>query len=915
MTRLVRLLFLAILLLVSPVANAYKNGVPSAFNGHKVQLNVPSASDQFLNLFKAAGRWTNISAGGSFDITRLDANGYPTSLPTGGAQVNIGVPASTSLASYILLWDGAGTLTTSGTLLSGSYSTSGCVVSFGGSTPATVQVGITAVNSPSDYPHNIRMVANNGRDPALLAAGNVYRPEYIAYIQSAGILRFMDAGDGNSNTSVFWADRKPTTYYTFNSYYFPPGKIVPIANVSYDGISAYTVTWSGQTGPLTDKTQMLLQLPNAQTAFPSTINLNATGAFPIASTNGTVRVSGGVPASIWVQATYDLDLGVWMIDNSSGTQNIGIDNGMPPEMMILQANLAGAHAWFTPGMYQCDYGTNSISDYVSNLATLANNTLFPGLQYIQEAGPNELWNNSFAQTTYAYNKQLFKNGGSPYAVTDATSGATTTLTIGTNTTQVGSLLNVQSVGGLSGASGNARVLSKPSGTTITVNLASTGTYTNGGTATPQTFDSNNWYGIVASNIAQAVAAAIPGGKGTRYRVIAGFQMFGGASGLTTNTGTNTRIQSPFLTTGGGSAAYNWLAGIAAATYFQPGYEASTSQMTIIEGQLAFEYPGATTLRQTAILDQYSNSTTDSFSPVNISNITPGNPTVVTVDSTVRFVVSDIINGSHEVSTLSGVTGNIGVVLNGSSYNSPNFQVLSKTATTITINVDTTGRVYSGGGTMTTKGSVNVNITNVYANIAPAFLLYTSTYNLEFMAYEGGQGPDRMASSPGNNDGGDSWATIKGITNGATTVINVGANSWDYLYNTLGQSGLTTHILSIGSGTLGTLLNGHTYTILSATPTTITINVDTSAVSSWVSGGTASYVGSMNAVNTLRNMVNFTPAAQTNTVTNYTSFAAVGAAFKYPSEFTLVGLPNYSMLFPDLLGQTLTPYRYNGMISY
>jgi hypothetical protein len=906
MHRVCNVLLLAALLLASP-ASAFWHGY-TAFNGRHVQLNVPaSTGEQFLNWMLNAGRWSNTSAGGSFDITRLDANGYPTSVPAGGAQVNISVPSGTVISSYILLWDGHGTLFTSGTLQSGSYSTSGAVVSFGGSSPSTVQVGISAVNSSVDYPHNIRMVANNGVDPGLLAAGQVYRPQYISIVNQAGVLRFMDAGDGNSNTNVFWADRKPTAYYTYNSYYFPPAKIVPIANVTYDGVSAYTVTWSGQTGALTDKTQMLLQLPNTQTAFPSTINLNTTGAFPIATTSGTVRASDGVTAGQWVLATFDADLQVWMVDNSGGSANTGIDNGFPPEMMILQANLAGAHMWVTPGMYQCDYGTNSISDYITNFATLANSTLLPGLQYWQEAGPNELWNPGFAQTAYAENKQTFKNGGtSAYTVTGATSGATTTLAIGANTTQVGSLLNVTGVGGITGFAGtSSRVISKPDSTHIVVNTPTTGTYTSGGTATPIAFDFNNWYGIVASNIGQAVASAIGvGNKNTRYKVIAGFQMFGGVSALGTNAGTSARIQSPFVTTNGGSAATNWISAISAATYFQPSYEASTSQMTIIEGQLAFEYPNATSGRQTAILNQYSNSTTDPYSPVNITGITPGNPTVLTVDSTVRFSVSDT-NG--EVTTISGVTGNIGTVLNGSTFNSPNFSILSKTDTTVTINVNTTGKVYSGGGTMTTKGSLGVNITNVYANIAPAFLLYTSTFGLDFYAYEGGQGPDRMTQ--------DSSATIKGITNGVTTVINVGANSWDYLYNTLGQSGLTTTVSGIAAGTLATLLNGHTYTILSATPTSITINIDTSAVSSWVSGGTASYVGSNTAVNTLRNLLNYTPAAQTNTVTNYQNFAAVGAAFKYPSEYQLIGQQNYSMYFPDLLGPTLTPYRYNGMISY
>lgn len=922
--QMLKFLLIAALTFASVIAEARPRGQGgvSLHNGRLVQINAADANgspEQFLNLFKGAGRWRNVSAGGAFDLTRLDADGYPTSLPVGGVETPIFIPSSSAISEYILMWDGNGTMGSTGGLVSGSYSTSGAIISFGASsTPSTVYIRVLAVNSSSDYPHNIRLVANNGRDAALLAAGQVFRPEYLAYIGAAGAVRTMDFVSANVNTQVFWADRKPVSYYTYNNHYFPPGKIVPIANVTYDGVSKYNVTWSGQTGPLTDKTQMIAQVPTTQTALPSTLNLNSTGDITLKQKQGQA-ITSGIVAGRWMLFTYDETLAAWLVDDSAGSNLTGIQNGAPPEILVRLANDARVHLWHVPGAYQCDVGDNTISDYIPELAAFTRDNLNPNLQAWYEVGPNELWNFAQYPTVYAWEKQKVRNGGSAYTVTGATSGTTTTLTIGANTTQVGSLLSLSGIGGLTLSSNNARVLSKPSSTQIEVSPSSTGTYTSGGTATPNAFDNDNWYGVVGQNIGQAIATVYGiDQKGIRYRTIAGFQTYNTVNALNSSVGQATKLTSPFWTARGETPSSDWLTDISPASYYSPGFVASNGQMTIKLGQLAFEYTTASAGRQEAILDELQNSSTLSTTPVTITNITPGNPTVVTVDRTDLFMTRDI-NGSdtstREVTSLTGVTGTMAATLNRTTYNSPNFQILSKTGNTVTLNVNTTGLTYTGGGQMTTRSSINISMTHLYANALPQFLTYASTYSLGVKAYEGGSATDGMTA--------DSWATIKGITNGATTVIDVGANVWDYLYNTVGLSGMTTTISPAGitgqtpiaAGTLATHLNGNSYTILSATATTITIDVDTSADSTWVSGGTAQYDGSRTAANVILALNNFTPATQTNTVLNYQNWAALCAACNFPSEFILVGIPNYSMVYPALLGQTRTPYRMLGMQSY
>jgi hypothetical protein len=794
----------------------------------------------------------------------------------------------------------------SGTLNAGSYSTSGCRIDFGaGGAPSTIQIKVLAVNSSADYPHNIRLIADNGRDVGLVNAGQIFRPEILTLLSYASALRTLDTQSGANNggyiTTVNWADRKPQTYYSYTQYYFPPSKVVPAANITYDGSSKYTVTWSGQNGALADKTQFIASVPSAA-AGASTTNLNSTGDITNAGRDGGTRSSLG--ATRWALWTYDKLLNAWLIDDFGTTSNTGISAGCPIEVIVALANTVNVAPWFVMGMFWGD-SNGSATDFPTQLATYVKNNLNAGLRPIFECGPNETWNPSFVQTSYAQNMQLARNGGSSaYTITAATSGATTTLTIGTNTTQVGSLLTLAGMTGLSPTSGTVRVLSKPNSTQVVVNLTSTGSSSTG-TATPVAFDTHNWYGLVAANCGSAIAAVYGiGNKGSTYRAVGAFQAFGGVSAVNANAGTAARITSPFVTTNGGNAAYTYLSHISAANYIFPSYIASNSNMTIVEGRLAFEYTSATSARQTAILSEYADSTFDLCEPVNIIGIAVGNPTVITVDDTKRFRVID-----GETVTITGVTGNIGTVLNRGaysasslSYGAPTFTAASKTATTVTVNVDTTGKTYSGGGTMSVSGSLNIGASNVYTNVLPQFLLYTSTYGLGFMAYEGGQAPDLMTA--------DSTATIKGVTLGTTTIIIVGANSWDYLYNMVGLSGMTTTISGIAAGTLATLLNGNTYTILSATTTTITINVDSTGKSAWVSGGTASCVGSQTAVNVLRNSVNFTPEAHMVTQKSYTLFNAVDASFIAPSEYTMVG-GNYGMFNPDTYA-TSTAYRYSGM---
>lgn len=886
----------------------------------QTQINASIADyNLMLNVFKGAGRWRNVSAPGSFDFSTLDADGYPTSLPAGGVYCNIVLPASTSLSRYFyIFWDGNGTLGGDPTVVSGNYSTSGVKVDISATSgSATFKIKILAVNSSSDYPHNIRMIADV--DLSAYNAGSVFRSNALSILSSATNLRFLDTQAGAANggwiTLVNWADRKPSTYYSYTQGYWPPSKIVPTANITYDGSSKYTVTWSGQTGPLADRTQFIARFP-AGSAAGTTTNLNGTGDITNATVWGVVKTA--TTNDVWALWTYDATLNMWLIDDTSGsggaidTSGTGLSAGASYEVLVQLCNAANVSPWFVSGVYWGDTN-NGASDFPSSLATYVKNNLNVGLVPIFECGPNELGNSANSQTQYAWNAMTARNGGtSPYTITAAASGATTTLTIGTNSTQIGSLLSLSGMTGLTPSSGAVRVLTKPNSTQITVNLSSTGS-ASAGTATPQTFDSNNWYGYVASNIGAAITGVFGiGNKGVTYKTYCGFLTFiGGASALGSNAGSSCKLQSPYVTTRGGVAASTYMSSMGGATYIQPSFEGgSNSNMTIKEGQLAFEYSSATAVRKQDILNSYCDSTADAIFPITITNITPGNPTVVTISGGIeRMRTAD-----GETVAFSGITGNIGSVLNAtynpiaSSGYTPTFTATTKTSTTVTVNVDTTGKTYSGGGAMAPQASLGVTLSNVMANAIPAFSTFLSTFGLEFLAYEGGIGPDPMNI--------DSYATIKGVSNAAQAVVTVGPNSWDYLYNTIGISGMTTTISGIAAGTLATLLNGNSYRIQSATASTIVINVDTSGVSAWASGGQALYVGSRTAVGSIRNNVNFCPEAYAMTMQSYSSFVALGTTYVGPSEFVLTGGGStFNVFNNDILYSPNTAYRYQAMSNW
>ncbi len=160
----------------------------------------------------------------------LDANGWPTAIPTADGTTAV----STMWAAggyeqnenYVLSYDGTGTITlnAAGAQVSIVSSEPGRIVfSVSGAPDAGLQMSITSTDPDhtGDYIRDISMVPE--KDEALAATGEIFNPDFLATIDDAREIRFMDWMTTNSSTQVDWSDRPQVSDYSWAL-----GKGVPV---------------------------------------------------------------------------------------------------------------------------------------------------------------------------------------------------------------------------------------------------------------------------------------------------------------------------------------------------------------------------------------------------------------------------------------------------------------------------------------------------------------------------------------------------------------------------------------------------------------------------------------------------------------------------------------------------------------
>ena len=194
----------------------------------------------FLNVMKTAREWTGHLPGqfGGWDHAKLAAagvlgpNGWPTSVPpelTGiSALMLTDLPedAGGVAGPYVVTWQGKGTLIIEGraTAVERTEGQARFTYSPG---PGFISLTITATDT-ADPIRDIVVVREDRM--ALLAAGQIFNPDWLARIRGVKTIRLMDWMRTNDSTLSGVADRPMPDDYTFTRLGAPVEIMVALAN-------------------------------------------------------------------------------------------------------------------------------------------------------------------------------------------------------------------------------------------------------------------------------------------------------------------------------------------------------------------------------------------------------------------------------------------------------------------------------------------------------------------------------------------------------------------------------------------------------------------------------------------------------------------------------------------------------------
>ncbi|WP_277970648.1 calcium-binding protein [Sphingomonas echinoides] len=161
----------------------------------------------FLNRFKTSGSWTvRDSKYTPMGAPPLDANGYPTAIPTGGAHMYAMVeldPASLPMPDvYVLRYKGDASFSIS---YSQVLSQKPGEIVFRYSGGVSAQLSINAINA-GNPPTDIQIVRQD--QLSLFDSGEIFTPEFLAKVDPFSTLRFMDWGGTNNSKTTNWGSRK-----------------------------------------------------------------------------------------------------------------------------------------------------------------------------------------------------------------------------------------------------------------------------------------------------------------------------------------------------------------------------------------------------------------------------------------------------------------------------------------------------------------------------------------------------------------------------------------------------------------------------------------------------------------------------------------------------------------------------------
>lgn len=674
-----------------------------AHNGGRTQLGLNflyAGEHAFCNRMHEAANWVGANSSKQLLGQDRDVNGYPTRLDnlrnssdvagTDGGVKNQYARGET-LAEYdglwVHSWFGKGTVGLTGSSYGPGYSaadrttateTNGYYEIFG-NTNGFFEPQITDIPTLGQHPRDMLICRKDHyayylEQRALKPTLEPYSPNFLAALTdlNPGYLRFLDWGQFNTHTGALWDHRMKTGFYNFQGLdlraeYLAPGNTT---NVSDD----YSVAFPGF-GSLSHGKAVIVRWNASATGTTVTLDVEGTGAKQLRHPTGSALFTTNRPiAFAYALCVYDADLDCWI---KIGGDAVSSHQGMPPmvpfEDCFNLCNIIGAHAWFPSPRMALDAGTLTGTDWIQELCELADEMLDPGLKIIFES-INEPFN------------------------------------------------------GASGFHGRAYA-----------RLKAQAHWPAGGE-----FNEKNWIGKTCAILGKTVKDYFADKGGTdRYETLIGVQhVFGGAP-ITTSWDPQ-QTAADWVANDGGWAAHRDCTGVTWANYW--GAAKTTNQLLASGYDLEFQTADAA--RQLEILDWFLGTTdpapqaiemelwetnwtdwANKFVPMRTLKY-EGGPSFDALPSTPTLTISGASKAAQCVITvtatdLAGV-GLIGrpvafasvggmVELNGNSY-----VIVAQSASSITIDVDSTGfTTYTSGGTVTMTGTqFTVNNIRLLAYRAP-----------------------------------------------------------------------------------------------------------------------------------------------------------------------------------------------------
>lgn len=291
---------------------------------------------------------------------------------------------------------GSTSMSVNGGSTTGSSATGNRYVLTPGATAYRVDMGFSAA---TQTPSNLKFFHVD--DEAEINAGEILGKKFRqnwAFL-NAGVIRFGDWQYMNLNNSTTWATRKPVNYVFYDGQEY---RASLWAGLTTNVGNAYTAPLTPSSwGGLVDKAIVTVRFNAADTTDAATLNVAGTGAIPVRNQWGSptsASFNNRIGANAIGTLTYDATLGVWL--KHGGTSSpAGLNNGVPPEVMLTVATKLGAHPYVTTPYLAGD----PLTDYMPSLATYYRDNA-PSWMIPRYEGTNETWNFAFFGSQYALNK-------------------------------------------------------------------------------------------------------------------------------------------------------------------------------------------------------------------------------------------------------------------------------------------------------------------------------------------------------------------------------------------------------------------------------------------------------------------------------------------------------------------------------